>query len=97
MSKSNAEYCSAYRQRLKMRALRIYSDLFGPCCQNKECEETDISKLQFAHLEPTGLQGPSRGLTNRYLDVLKNPNKYTLLCVDCHREFDKKKIEEVPF
>jgi len=40
--------------------------------------------LQFAHKEPTGLNGMSRGQTQRYYDILRNPDKYALLCKVCH-------------
>lgn len=44
--------------------------------------------LQFAHKEPTHCVGRSRGKSRRLKDVLNNRDKYLLLCIDCHADFD---------
>lgn len=62
-------------------------DQFGGKCQ--KCGGTE--NLEFAHKEPTGLNGWGRGKWHRYYDVRKNPEKYWLACKDCHREYDKDK------
>ena len=53
--------------------------------------------LEFAHLEPTGLQGRGRGKMKRYYDIKKNPKKYALLCAGCHSKFDWGADDEDPF
>jgi len=60
---------------------------FGGKCQ--KCGSTQ--KLEFAHKEPTGLNGLGRGRKERYYDVIKNPEKYWLSCPDCHDEYDRDK------
>jgi hypothetical protein len=77
---TNAERCCEYRRRLKKRA----RDLFGNRCACGATEE-----LQFAHVRPTGLCGMGRGLTHRYLDVLKHPKHYKLECRPCHLARDR--------
>lgn len=81
-----------YRRRLKERALALFAEFFGPFCQH--CGNEDVDDLEFAHLEPTNIRGPSRGWERRYLDVLKNRWSYTLLCWDCHLAFDRKSPRE---
>lgn len=55
-----------------------------------ECEEcSTTSKLEFAHKETTGLNGWGRGRKERVYDVIKNPDKYRLLCKDCHKRYDQ--------
>jgi len=66
----------------KMRRLLIKS--FGGKCF--KCGKK--KKLQFAHHEPTGLEGRGRGRENRIHDVMQNPHCYGLLCERCHREYD---------
>lgn len=54
--------------------------------------------IQFAHLEPTGLNGMGRGGQRRYIDIKRNPTKYIPLCGGpngrngCHSMFDKGQI-----
>lgn len=69
-----------YIQRLKARLL----EMFGNRCQ--DCGDT--YNLQFAHVMPTGLDGPGRGMRKRLMDVYRNPLHYNLLCKDCHDELD---------
>jgi len=88
---ATSEHCRQYRAKLKIRAYANY--FFGECCV--KCHSTE--KIELAHLKPTGLNGPSRGLTKRYLDVIKHPESYQPMCKDCHTAFDKRKAEEVPF
>jgi len=85
---ANAESCARYRQRLKNRALHALGG-FWPVCRDCGADEG----LQFAHVKPTELNGCSRGLTRRCLDVLRHIDCYVLLCDECHKEFDKR----VPF
>lgn len=49
---------------------------------------THIGRIQFAHIEPTGLEGKGRGRKERLYDILKNPDKYVPLCESCHLDFD---------
>jgi len=79
------EQCRRYRQRLKERATAIVAGLWKGRCQ--KCGELN-DVLEFAHVQPTGLSGMGRGLTERYLDVLKNPECYALMCKPCHKEYD---------
>ena len=54
---------------------------YGAECQNCGSKED----LQFAHVFPTKLCGKnSRGSSERYYDIKKNPSAYVLLCVTCH-------------
>jgi len=64
----------------KMEELR--KSFGGKCkkCGNKQ-------DLQFAHMSPTRLCGKnSRGSSERYFDIRKNPTAYVLLCVTCHNK-----------
>jgi 5-methylcytosine-specific restriction endonuclease McrA len=45
-------------------------------------------RLEFAHIEPTDLNGRGRGRKERYYDVINNPTAYLLLCRNCHKLFD---------
>ena len=56
---------------------------FGECwnCGSQE-------GLEFAHMEPTKLNGRGRGYSQRILDVINNPTKYMLVCKECHHEID---------
>lgn len=44
--------------------------------------------LEFAHKEPTRVKGRGRGKSRRLADIRKHPEKYLLLCVECHATFD---------
>ena len=59
---------------------------FGGECQN--CGEENRSKLEFAHIKPTKVSGYGRGSNRRILDVMKNKDKYRLMCNLCHDAFD---------
>jgi len=50
-----------------------------------------IGNLEFAHVNPTGLNGRGRGNTRRLANIMRYPASYTLLCNDCHRKYDEKK------
>lgn len=76
------EECRRYRRRLRLKARR----LFGDRCN--ACGSRTLRPLHFAHVAPTGLRGAGRGMTHRYLDVLRHPEAYTLLCIDCHMKLD---------
>jgi len=60
---------------------------YGGKCRN--CLAT--TSLHFAHVEETEISAITRGRgrKERVYDVIKNPDSYTLLCKDCHREFDR--------
>lgn len=60
---------------------------FGGCCNN--CGSK--SRLEFAHIKATQLNGMSRGRWKRVYDIIKNKDSYTLLCHNCHEQFDSKK------
>lgn len=81
---TNAERCREYRQRLKEKCVL----LFGTRCQKCGREESEGVVLQFAHVRPTGLSGPGRGFTHRYLDILRHRKRYRRWCEDCHKEHD---------
>ncbi len=52
-----------------------------------KCSECDsILDLEFHHVKETGLSGRGRGRKERYYDIKNNPDSYTLLCEDCHKE-----------
>ena len=71
---------------VKRRWQQLIDDSGGACAQ---CQATQNTKpLEFAHLEPTGLNGRSRGKSRRLFNILKHPDKYVLLCVDCHDDLD---------
>lgn len=57
---------------------------FGGCCAKCGSKE----KLQFAHLQPTDLNGRGRGRKERYYDIVKHRGGYQLLCEECHRKKD---------
>lgn len=44
--------------------------------------------LQFAHVRWTGLQGRGRGLINRFLDIVRHPRHYKMVCRACHLAMD---------
>ena len=51
-----------------------------------------MDNLEFAHNQPTGLKGMSRGSYRRVLDILLNPCAYILLCHACHKAFDNGRL-----
>jgi len=69
-----------YTKRLKVRCRK----LFGSSCQS--CGAT--SRLHYAHVAPTSVNGKGRGLKRRYLDILKHPECYRRLCSLCHGSLD---------
>ena len=74
---------------IKERRKRLIEEFGGKC---EECPAT--SKLEFAHKEPTELSGWGRGRKERVYDVIKNPEKYRLLCKGCHKEYDQGLLKE---
>lgn len=87
---ATAEQCRRYRARLKRRARRLVNGP-GPI-RCKSCERRQ--RLELAHIKPTGLSGPGRGLTARYLDVLAHQDCYALLCRTCHLRMDYPTAQE---
>jgi hypothetical protein len=79
---ATAEHCRKWRKRLFKRALIAVGalNLYGYHCMR--CGSDYM--LQFAHVRPTNLVGPSRSQYRRWLDVVRNPRSYVLLCKDCH-------------
>lgn len=80
---------------LHMDELRAH---FGGRCERCGANDSGVAywngprrPLEFAHVKPTGLCGQGRGLKNRFLDVLRNPDCYRLLCSRCHRLLDMRK------
>ena len=77
--------------------------LFGEVCEHCGRTREDGAVLQFAHVRETGLSGMGRGMRKRYEDIIRNRDSYVLMCVTCHREFDRnggpwaKGSMEVPF
>lgn len=62
---------------------------FGGRCSNPQCqEEVEIDDLEFAHIEETRLNGGSRGMYHRVLDIRANKFAYILLSHGCHKQFD---------
>lgn len=83
---------------LRSRLLARYG---GACTR---CGST--KRLEFAHVKPTALNGRGRGSRERYYDVLKHPDCYTLLCRKHHNLMDgpnwksrqaEQRAEEPPF
>ncbi len=46
-------------------------------------------QLQFAHIQPTGLNGTGRGRKERYYDIVNHKDSYVLLCRKHHKEYDQ--------
>lgn len=75
-----------------LQGLRIR---FGCCCWSCGYRpRVRFWRLHFAHTAPTGLRGRGRGQWDRYCDIRRNPDRYALLCVRCHRKFDA--LQPVP-
>ena len=68
--------------RWRMRQTLI--EKFGGRCAHCGLDQD----LEFAHTEPTGLKGPSRGSFYRVRDIMLHPQCYLLLCMTCHDLFD---------
>jgi len=45
-------------------------------------------KIHYETKEHQGLKGPGRGKNHRVIDILFHPDKYILLCHNCHIEYD---------
>lgn len=78
---SHADAQRLYRTRLKARVRA----LFGGFCYG--CGANGRTKLDYAHVVPTGLDGPGRGTEARMLDVLAHPFAYVPFCRACHLAF----------
>lgn len=81
---SNSLRMKNYRRKLRRRARKAVAGLLPIECVS--CGQT--RKLEMAHVKPTGLCGEGRGYERRYLDALKHPTSYVLLCRPCHVAFD---------
>ncbi len=75
-----------YALRLKARLLRNRKNRCRACWRNGHV--VTRHGLEFAHLQPTGLDGLGRGRKARLLDIRRNPRAYALLCVVHHGELD---------
>ena len=75
-------YMKKYLRMLRRKLIKE----FGGCCN--KC--TSTTKLEFAHIEHTGLYGMSRGKSKRLYDVIHNKHAYVLLCHTCHEDYDNK-------
>jgi len=65
----------------------------GGKCQNPECGIEDIDVLEFDHIKP--LNSAKRKYGNILREVKKHPERFQLLCANCHRrktlnEFEKR-------
>ena len=96
---NESEKFAAYLRRLKAKAI----SLFGDACEHCGATEDD-TRLEFAHLRRTGLNGQGRGMVARYRDIIRNRDAYARLCVGCHRDYDRGRgafggngDEELPF
>lgn len=90
---ANTLQVRAYRQALKRRAFKLlgFHCIFCGCTRRKRKKTKTGTRaicMHAAHVVPTGLNGAGRGLDRRYRDIIKNPDKYRLMCEDCHRIFD---------
>lgn len=74
-------------QRVVQDRLKLI-ERYGGKCWFEGCDESDPSKLQFAHIFPTGLNGRGRGRKERTYDVSKNPGNYALMCKFHHGLLD---------
>lgn len=82
MKKYLREYMRGYAG---LRLAKLRAEFGGVC---RLCGAPN--RLQFAHLTPTGLAGKGRGQGARMRDIVRHPQHYILLCVYCHRDFDRK-------
>lgn len=73
-----------YHDRLRQRALWLYLPW---CCQ---CGMVD--NLEFAHIMRTKLAGKGRGFNKRYLDILRHPGSYRVMCRRCHAAYDGREV-----
>lgn len=72
--------------RKKARLIEVYGSKCWLCPREQ--------RLEFAHIEPTGLSGMGRGKYARIRDVEANPGKYALLCRRCHKKLDREIKED---
>lgn len=75
--------CTIWCNRIQVFIRGLYCN----CCVVCKGKED----LEFAHLEKTQVWHSGRGKFKRVKDILENPDKYTLLCNDCHHDFDTDK------
>ena len=90
--RDRSSYMATYRRK---RWAILRDVIFGGKCFHCGIKH-GIRVCHFAHIEPTRLNGRGRGQDNRYYDILRNQNKYALLCGFCHSDMDNGK-EERPF
>lgn len=67
----------------------------GDRCFHCNTRGSKKNALEFAHLQPTALDGRGRGSHHRRLDLLKHLDKYTYLCHDCHKDFDGRNKKQI--
>ena len=67
------------------RAMADLRETWGGRC----VVDSSTDRLQFAHLKKTELSGTNgRGLPQRVHDIRRHPDRYVLLCQDCHVKLD---------
>ena len=65
--------------------------MFGnECCF---CGATD--ELEMAHKKEDDMNGMGRGSYKRYIHIKNHPQRFLLLCHDCHTEFDLTKTPPI--
>jgi hypothetical protein len=80
MPNRNKAYLDRLRTRLLMERGNSCSVCKGLSCGN--------IRLEFAHIKPTSINGSSRGLSKRLLDIQSNPECYSLMGKICHDNYD---------
>lgn len=76
----------AWRYSERMHQLRL--SWGGRCVMCGRPKSNRSRSLEFAHIKPTALRFRGRGLITRFLDIIKHPDCYVLLCKQCHRTLD---------
>jgi hypothetical protein len=71
-----------------LRTREILHERFGGKCWFESCEESEMEKLQFAHIFKTTRHGQGRGRKERIYDVSKNPGSYAYVCKYHHGLLD---------
>ena len=78
---SNAERVKRYRENLRNKARELHGD---------KCVVCGEPATELAHVYPTGLRGPGRGMDRRYRDAIKNSDCYVATCKKCNKKVEAK-------